>query len=69
MLRLSLVSSPATTPARYSHPFFSLPFILFEAEHRNPNLKLFSYLTTLLTSKFFLLLQKSPIFLYWICPC
>ena len=36
----------------------SLPFpslMLCEAEHRNPNLKLFSYLTILLTSKF---LQK-----------
>jgi hypothetical protein len=29
--------------------------MLCEAEHRNPNLKLFSYLTILLTSKF---LQK-----------
>ena len=38
--------------------FPSLPFpslMLCEAEHRNPNLKLFSYLTSLLTSKF---LQK-----------
>jgi hypothetical protein len=36
-------------------PTPSLPFMLCEAEHRNPNLKLFSYLTSLLTYKF---LQK-----------
>ena len=31
-------------PTRYTHPFSSFPFMLCEAEHRNPNLKLFSYL-------------------------
>jgi len=31
-------------PTRYSHPFSSLPFLLCETEHPNPNLNLFGYL-------------------------
>jgi hypothetical protein len=61
--RLSLVSSPATSTHQVLPPllFPSLPFMLCEGEHLNPNQKLFSYLTSLLTSKF---LQKN----IW-CTC
>ena len=55
VLRLSLVSSPATSTHQVLPPLLFPSLMLCEAEHRNPNLKLFSYLTRLLTSKF---LQK-----------
>ena len=55
VLRLSLVSSPATSTQQVLPPLLFPSLMLCEAEHRNPNLKLFSYLTSLLTSKF---LQK-----------
>ena len=42
-LRLRLVSPPATSTHQVL-PTFPLPFTLCEAEHQNPNLKLFSYL-------------------------
>ena len=54
VLRLQLVSSPATSTHQVLPPL--------QAVHRNPNLKLFSYLTSLLTSKF---LQK----LLGVHPC
>ena len=55
VLRLSLVSSPATSTHQVLPHLLFPSLMLCEAEHRNPNLKLFSYLTSLLTSKF---LQK-----------
>ena len=43
VLRFSLVSSPAASTHQVLPPLF-FPSLLCEAEHRNPNLKLFSYL-------------------------
>ena len=72
VLRLSLVSSPVTSTHQVLPPLLFPSLMLCEAEHRNPNLKLFSYLTSLLTLKFlkkkYWVYMCTPMSLYWIRP-